>query len=309
MTWQTRSRARSWSHSGSRSRRCSRTTASPPRRGSRFRSRALMKDMGERLAPRPASAARPRTPWNSPLLDFPCVPSSKHWDIRNRIRREYRPENPPVHELPKAGCPTSEGRPGGSERLVGVGVEGKRPGDACAPPRWRRRRGRQSPRGGAVENGKDEGGQRLQRRRPPAASGSCARLTARAAGVGCVALPDTLRVRRHAAASVMPGHVDSDLMRKTYCAGRMPAEQAVLSRTRSVSGSATHPTPAARAVIARNFPTRRAVGALEPLPAFVFSVLYGPASRRLPPAAPPPSGRRARVARPLPLHTNPHEPL
>jgi len=41
----------------------------------------LTKDMGERLAPRPASAARPRTPWNSPLLDFPCVPFSKHWDI------------------------------------------------------------------------------------------------------------------------------------------------------------------------------------------------------------------------------------
>ena len=46
-----------------------------------MRRRALTKDLGERLAPRPASAARPRTPWNSPLLDFPCVPFFKHWDI------------------------------------------------------------------------------------------------------------------------------------------------------------------------------------------------------------------------------------
>src|SRR5437773_12483530 len=36
--------------------------------------------------------------------------------------------------------------------------------------------------------------ERLQRRRLPAASGSCAQLTAGAAGVVCVALPGTLRV-------------------------------------------------------------------------------------------------------------------
>src|SRR5713101_9061114 len=62
--------------------------------------------------------------------------------------------------------------------------------------------------------------------------------------------------------------------------------------------------------IARNFPTRRAVGGVGAvLPAFVFSVLYGPASRQLPPAAPPPCGNRASVAKPLPLRTNPYEPL
>ncbi len=62
--------------------------------------------------------------------------------------------------------------------------------------------------------------------------------------------------------------------------------------------------------IARTFPTRRAVGGVGAvLPAFVFSVLYGPASRQLPPAAPPLCGNRASVAKPLPLRTNPYEPL
>src|SRR6266436_5199699 len=82
------------------------------------------------------------------------------------------------------------------------------------------------------------------------------------------------------------------------------------SRTRSVSGECH--APYSRCTRCQSRATSRRGGrsaALEPLPAFVFSVLYGPASRRLPPAAPPPSGRRARVARPLPLHTNPHEPL
>ena len=45
------------------------------------------------------------------------------------------------------------------------------------------------------------------------------------------------------------------------------------------------------------------------LPAFVSSVLYSPASRHLPPAAPPPSAKHASVAKPLPLRTNPYEPL
>jgi len=84
------------------------TAASPPRRGSRSRSRALTKDMGERLAPRPPSAARPRTPWNRPLLDFPRVPFLQTLGHRDRIRREHGPEGPQVHELPKAGCPTSD---------------------------------------------------------------------------------------------------------------------------------------------------------------------------------------------------------
>jgi len=62
--------------------------------------------------------------------------------------------------------------------------------------------------------------------------------------------------------------------------------------------------------IARNFPTRRAVGGVGAvLPAFVSSVLYSPASRHLPPAAPPPSAKHASVAKPLPLRTNPYEPL
>jgi len=146
--------------------------------------------MGERLAPRPPSAARPRTPWNSPLLDFPRVPFLQTLGHRDRIRREHRPEGPPVHELPKAGCPTSDqsgswGRCGGEaawRRVRGSHIA-EAPWAAVAARRGRRERKRR------------RRAERLQRRRLPAASGSCAQLTAGAAGVVCVALPDTLRVR------------------------------------------------------------------------------------------------------------------
>src|SRR5437867_8707156 len=117
----------------------------------------------------------------------PVSHSSKHWDIVTESvegtgRKDHRYTNfrrPDVRLL--------SGRPGGSERLVGVGAEGEQPGDACALPRWPRaavaaRRGRR-------ERNRRRRAERLQRCRLPAASGSCARLTARAAGVGCVALP------------------------------------------------------------------------------------------------------------------------
>src|SRR5207247_5100835 len=82
------------------------------------------------------------------------------------------------------------------------------------------------------------------------------------------------------------------------------------SRTRSVPGSATHTTPAAPAVNCAQLPDAAAVGGVGAvLPAFVSSVPYSPASRHLPPAAPPPSAKRASVAKPLPLRTNPYEPL
>ncbi len=69
---------------------------------------------------------------------------------------------------------------------------------------WRRLRGShiaEAPRAavaarrGRRERKRRRRAERLQRRRLPAASGSCAQLTAGAAGVVCVALPDTLRVR------------------------------------------------------------------------------------------------------------------
>src|SRR2546422_3874839 len=96
-----------------------------------------------------------------------------------------------------------------------------------------------------------------------------------------------------------PGHATPILARGRgpTARGRCHLSRPRGSRTRSVSGRChAHYSRSTRCQ--SRAPSRRGgqSAALEPLPAFVCSVLYGPASRRLPPAAPPPSGKRASVA-------------
>ena len=169
------------------------TAASPPRRGSRSRSRAPTKDMGERLAPRPPSAARPRTVLCS---TSPVSHSFKHWDIvtesvESTGRKDLRYTNfrrPDVRLLIRAA----------------------RRGWCGGGAAWRRLRASQmaeapraagAARRGCRERKRRRRAERLQRRRLPAASGSCAQLTAGAAGVVCVHFPARFAFGSHAACS------------------------------------------------------------------------------------------------------------